>query len=130
MNLSREGDKLLQEFMDVCQEPNSAEIEMLAKACRAPEEIVSTWCKSDPGRTCIILRADTNQVVLKRDRTRRLFVAKGLATQGSRLGTKLRKREFELRTGPPLRAAVPAEFSDPDLNEGWYNEEEVGGVYS
>lgn len=24
---------------------------------------------------------------------------------------------------------APAEFSDPDLNEGWYNEEEVGGVY-
>ena len=43
----------------------------------------------------------------------------GLATKGSRLGTKLRKRECVLREGPILRPNLPPEFSDPDLNEGW-----------
>lgn len=48
----------------------------------------------------------------------------GLATKGSRLGTKLRKREHDLREGPAMRPVLPTEFSDPDLNEGW---EEAGG---
>lgn len=48
----------------------------------------------------------------------------GLATKGSRLGTKLRKRERDLRKGPILRPSLPPEFSDPDLNEGW---EAAGG---
>jgi len=43
----------------------------------------------------------------------------GLATKNSRLGTRLRKRERDLRKGPVLRPSLPPEFSDPDLNEGW-----------
>jgi hypothetical protein len=43
----------------------------------------------------------------------------GLATKDSRLGSKLRKRERDLRKGPVLRPSPPPEFSDPDLNEGW-----------
>jgi hypothetical protein len=35
------------------------------------------------------------------------------------VGTKLRKRERDLRKGPVLRPSPPLEFSDPDLNEGW-----------
>ena len=51
----------------------------------------------------------------------------GLVTRGSRLGTKLRKREYQMRTGPPLRPGEPPEFGDPNLNEGWYDHEEAEG---
>jgi len=43
--LSRESDKLLQEFFETCREPNAAEAEMLARACRIPTIIVFEWCK-------------------------------------------------------------------------------------
>ncbi|KAG9778142.1 hypothetical protein KCU95_g12544, partial [Aureobasidium melanogenum] len=101
MNLRRESDQLLQEFFQLNREPNLAELEMLAVACRVPIQTIAVW------------------FALKRDQTRRLFVMQGLATKGSRLGTKLRKRECVLREGPILRPNLPPEFSDPDLNEGW-----------
>ncbi|TIA34901.1 mating-type protein MAT alpha 1 [Aureobasidium pullulans] len=105
VTLEREGDQLLQEFFQLNREPNLAEIDMLADACNTLKETVVFW------------------FALKRDQTRRLFVMQGLATKGSRLGTKLRKREHDLREGPAMRPVLPPEFSDPDLNEGW---EEAG----
>ncbi|THV94269.1 mating-type protein MAT alpha 1 [Aureobasidium pullulans] len=105
VTLEREGDQLLQEFFQLNREPNLAEIDMLADACNTLKETVVFW------------------FALKRDQTRRLFVMQGLATKGSRLGTKLRKREHDLREGPTMRPVLPPEFSDPDLNEGW---EEAG----
>ncbi|KAK6008481.1 hypothetical protein QM012_000384 [Aureobasidium pullulans] len=106
-NLRRESDQLLQEFFQLNREPNLAEMEMLAVACRVPMQTTAMW------------------FALKRDQTRRLFVMQGLATKGSRLGTKLRKRERVLREGPVLRPSLPPEFSDPDLHEGW----EAADVY-
>nr|QBQ58041.3 MAT1-1-1 [Aureobasidium zeae] len=101
MAVDHEGDLMLQEFFLLNREPNLAEIEMLADACRVPMEIISAW------------------FAFKRDQTQKLFVVQGLATKDSRLGTKLRKREHHLREGPAMQPRIPSEFTDPDINEGW-----------
>lgn len=44
-DLGPEDDLLLQEFCRLERKPNLAEMEMLADACRAPMQIVCTWCK-------------------------------------------------------------------------------------
>jgi hypothetical protein len=44
-NLEREADQLLQEFFQLNREPNLAEMEMLAQACRVPIETVAIWCE-------------------------------------------------------------------------------------
>lgn len=37
---------LLEDFFDVCQNPNPAEIALLAEVGRTQEETVREWCKS------------------------------------------------------------------------------------
>lgn len=49
----------------------------------------------------------------------------GLATKGSRLGTKLREHEMELRLRPYLNRTVPPEFDDSDLCGEWGEEDRV-----
>lgn len=44
-NLRRESDQLLQEFFQLNREPNLAELEILAVACRVPIQTVAIWCK-------------------------------------------------------------------------------------
>jgi len=44
-NLEREGDQVLQEFFQLNREPNLAEMEMLAQACRVPIQTVAIWCE-------------------------------------------------------------------------------------
>lgn len=53
----------------------------------------------------------------------------GLTTKESRLGTKLRKREYFMREGPPFCPKDPREFEDPNIYEDWFNKEIETGEY-